>query len=102
MNYDCYFKPEKCTFHSPSLDYLGVILEKGVTCMDPIKISGIKDWPTPTKVRDVQSFLGFCNFYHLCIKGFVAIAKPLNELTKKTIKWMWGLTQQKAFDMLKH
>jgi RNase H-like domain found in reverse transcriptase len=56
----------------------------------------------PTKVRDVRSFLGFCNFYHLFIKGFVAIAKPLNELTTKTVEWTWGPTQWKVFDMLKH
>jgi hypothetical protein len=46
LEHDLYFKLEKCVFHAPSIDYLGVILEKGVTCMDPIKISGIKDWPT--------------------------------------------------------
>src|SRR5260370_32566075 len=61
--HDLYLKPEKCIFHSSSVNYLGVILEKAVTCIDPIKILGIKDWPTPTKVRDVRSFLGFCNFY---------------------------------------
>jgi hypothetical protein len=60
---DLYFKPEKCTFHAPRMDYLGVILEKGITRMDPIKIAGIKNWPTPTKVKDIRSFLGFCNFY---------------------------------------
>jgi hypothetical protein len=32
----------------------------------------------------------------------VAITKPLNELSKKTVEWIWGLAQQKAFDMLKH
>ena len=51
--HDLYLKPAKCKFHTDSIDYLGVILEKGVTCMDPIKISGIKEWPTPTKVKDV-------------------------------------------------
>jgi hypothetical protein len=60
---DIYFKPEKCTFHAPCMDYLGVILEKGITRMDPVKIAGIKNWPTPTKVKDIRSFLGFCNFY---------------------------------------
>jgi Reverse transcriptase (RNA-dependent DNA polymerase) len=53
LDYDLYFKPKKSTFHSPSLDYLGVILEKGVTHMDPVKISSIKEWPTPTKVKDI-------------------------------------------------
>jgi hypothetical protein len=61
--HNLYFKPEKCVFHAPSIDYLGVIIEKGMTHMDPVKIAGIKNWPIPTKVKDVRSFLGFCNFY---------------------------------------
>ena len=51
--HDLFVKLSKCRFHIPRVNYLGVILEKGVTCMDPVKISGIKDWPTPTKVKDV-------------------------------------------------
>ena len=62
-DHDLYFKPEKCVFHASHIDYLGVILEKGMIRMDPVKIEGIKNWPTPTKVKDIRSFLGFCNFY---------------------------------------
>ncbi len=51
--HDLYFKPEKCLFHSPSMDYLGVILEKGVTRMDPAKITGVDTWPTPKTVTEV-------------------------------------------------
>jgi hypothetical protein len=40
--HDLYFKLSKCTFHASSIDYLGVIIEKGMTHMDPIKIAGIK------------------------------------------------------------
>jgi hypothetical protein len=47
--HDLYFKLSKCTFHASSIDYLGVIIEKGMTRMDPVKIAGIKNWPTPTK-----------------------------------------------------
>jgi hypothetical protein len=61
--HNLYFKPKKCVFHALSIDYLGVIIEKGMTCMDPVKIAGIKNWPTPAKIKDVCSFLGFCNFY---------------------------------------
>jgi hypothetical protein len=68
-----YFKPEKCTFHAPHMDYLGVLLEKGIMHMDPVKVAGIKNWPTPTKVKDIQSFLGFCNFYQPFIQGFAHI-----------------------------
>src|SRR5260370_37517789 len=83
------------------MDYLGVILGRGVTCMDPVKISGIKDWPTPTKVRDIRSFLGFCNFYHAFIRGFAPLARPLNKLTRKDTDWQWGEEEQKVFDTLK-
>ena len=100
-DHDLYFKPEKCIFHAPSIDYLGVILEKGVTCMDPVKIVAIKDWPTPDKVKDVRSFLGFCNFYHAFIKGFASITKPLNALTHKDAEWNWRPEHQHAFDNLK-
>jgi hypothetical protein len=69
----------KCTFHAPHMDYLGVILEKGITHMDPVKIAGIKNWPMPTKVKDIRSFLGFCKFYRPFIRGFAHIARPLNN-----------------------
>jgi hypothetical protein len=102
LEHDLYFKMEKCVFHAPSIDYLGVILEKGVTCMDPVKISGIKDWPTPTTVKDVRSFLGFCNFYRPFIRGFATVACPLNELTRKDAPWTWDTRQQQVFTTLKH
>jgi len=51
--HDLYFKPEKCLFHSSSMDYLGVILEKGVTRMDPTKIAGVNTWPIPKTVTEV-------------------------------------------------
>jgi hypothetical protein len=99
--HDLYFKLSKCTFHASSIDYLGVIIEKGMTRMDPVKIAGIKNWPTPTKVKDVRSFLGFCNFYWPFIRGFAHLARPLNELTCKDAEWSWGTRQQKAFKELK-
>jgi len=51
--HDLYFKPEKCLFHSSSMDYLGVILEKGVTQMDPVKIAGVDMWPVPKNATEV-------------------------------------------------
>ncbi len=51
--HDLYFKPEKCLFHSSSMDYLGVILEKGVTRMDSTKITGVDTWPVPKNATEV-------------------------------------------------
>ena len=60
---DPFLKPEKCTWEQPHVNYLGLILEEGVTRMDPAKVAGIASWPTPTTVKQVGSFFGFCNFY---------------------------------------
>ncbi len=99
--HDLYFKPKKCLFHAPSMDYLGVILEKGVTRMDPVKIAGINEWPTPKNVTEVRRAVGFFNFYRPFIKGFAHIARPLHQLTRKNQEWRWGQEEQAAFDQLK-
>ena len=100
QDYDLFLKPEKCVWESPRVDDLGRILEKGVTRMDPAKVAGVNNWPTPTTVKQVHSFLGFCNFYRAFIRGFSHLAKPLNNLTKKDTPWTWGTDQQNAFDTL--
>src|SRR6266702_4709828 len=99
--HDLYFKLEKCLFHVPSMDYLGVILEKGVTCMDPVKIEGVAMWPTLKTVTEVRKAVGFFNFYHPFMKGFAHIACPLHQLMKKDQEWHWGKEEQEAFDKLK-
>ena len=38
--------------------------------MDPVKVAGVMEWLTPSKRKEVQSFLGFTNFYHRFIQGF--------------------------------
>jgi hypothetical protein len=58
-----YLKPEKCEFERQRIEYLGLIITPDHIEMDPKKISGVTDWPTPKRKRDVQSFLGFANFY---------------------------------------
>ena len=65
------------------------------------KVEEITVWLPPQKVVDVQSFMGFANFYRRFIKGFSKIAKPLTDLTKKGIKWDWTAACQQAFEELK-
>ncbi len=45
------------------MEYLRVIISEGSIRMDPVKIAGIAEWPVPTKKVQLQSFLGFNNFY---------------------------------------
>ena len=58
-----YAGANKCYFHENTVEYLGYILSLTGLTMDPIKVQTIQDWPEPRKVKDVQSFLGFANFY---------------------------------------
>jgi hypothetical protein len=69
--------------------------------MDPAKLKGILDWPAPKTVKEVQSFLGFGNFYCCFVKGFSHLAHPLNDLLKKDKKFVWSEECQGSFDQLK-
>ena len=60
---DLYAKAEKCEFHSKSVEYLGYILSPSGLIMSNNKVKIIQDWPKPKKVKDIQSFSGFANFY---------------------------------------
>ena len=60
---DLYLKLEKCSFNVSEVEYLRMIVKPGSLAMDPVKVAGIADWPVPSTVKDVQSFLGFANFY---------------------------------------
>jgi hypothetical protein len=102
MKYDLYLKPEKCSFDQTAIEYLGVIIFAGNICMDPTKVQGITRWPHPTKVKEIQSFLGFCNFYRRFIHDYSKIAHPLFQLTKKDMPFTWTTDTQAAFDTLIH
>ena len=93
-------KPEKCSFGTPTIDYLGYIIGSGEVRMDPKKVKTITEWTTPKNLTQLQSFLGFCNFYRRFIQGYSAITKPLHRLTGK-VDWEWTKDQQVAFDTLK-
>jgi hypothetical protein len=94
-------KPDKCEFEKTKVEYLGVIISHNSIEMDPVKIAGVTEWPTPTSKKEVQSFLGFTNFYRQFIRDFSHHARPLFDLTKNDVKWHWSTKEQSAFDALK-
>jgi RNase H-like domain found in reverse transcriptase len=69
--------------------------------MDVEKTAAISKWPIPANLRDVQSFLGFANFYRRFIISFSEIVLPLTRLTRKDTPFVWGEKQQHAFEALK-
>ena len=100
-------KPSKCELFQRQLAYLRhTISGKGVAT-DEGKIEAIKNWPTPTNVMEVQSFLGFTGYYCRFIPKFTQVAHPLHKLTsgenvgKKKAAIKWDSRCQQAFDDLK-
>jgi len=79
---------------------LGVIVGKGQVKIEQDKIKAVKKWKTPTKVKDIKSFLRFTNFYQRFIQNFSHTAKPLNELKGKK-EWTWNKEYDKVFRELK-
>ncbi|KAF8737683.1 hypothetical protein RHS02_06087, partial [Rhizoctonia solani] len=101
MENQLFCKASKCTFHVTSVEYLGiVVLDKGFS-LDKLKIQAVQEWPTPTKVKEVQSFLGFANFLRWFVANFSHMARPLHNLVKKDTPWKWDTREQEAFQGLK-
>ena len=60
---DLFARPEKCSFDKTEVEYLGMFVNRDGIHMDDSKVKAIMDWPVPTTVRGVRSFLGLANFY---------------------------------------
>jgi len=96
-----YVKPEKCVWKVRKIGFLGVIIGPNGIEMEKEKVDGVLSWPEPKNAKDIRKFLGLANYYRRFIKDFAQVARPMNILTRKDVKWQWGEEQQKAFDELK-
>jgi hypothetical protein len=68
--HNLYLQSEKCDFERTRIEYLGVIISHNHVEIDPVKVAGVAQWPTPINKKEVQSFLGFTNFYRRFVEGF--------------------------------
>ena len=94
------FKRSKYNFNMEEIPILEVVVGKGQVKMEQEKIKAVKEWKTPTKVKDIESFLRFANFYQQFIHNFSHTARSLNELNGKK-EWKWEEEHQKMFEELK-
>ena len=107
-------KPSKCKLFRSKVSYLGHVVSQEGIHTDPSKIEAIKDWPVPKTTKDVRRFLGFSGYYRRFIKGFAAIARPLNDLlvghvtnpkarkekASKRMPFEWTEKHQSSFDTI--
>ncbi|KAK3512423.1 hypothetical protein QTP70_009845 [Hemibagrus guttatus] len=100
--FQLFLKAKKCSFHQPSVQFLGYNIDSSGIQMDEGKVTAIKDWPTPTTVKELQRFLGFANFYRRFIQNYSSISNPLTSLLRNKPKSLsWTTSAEEAFNALK-
>ena len=91
-----------CSFLATSLNVLGYIVSGLGLLPDPMKITAVQNFPTPSScLKDVQSFVGLCSYYRMFIRDFSNLARPLTNLTKKKEVFRWTSEHQASFEDLK-
>ena len=98
---ELYANLKKCTFAKKSVAFLGFIITTEGVCADPARVESITSWPQPTNIKELQSFLGFTNFYRRFVESYAKITRPLTDLLKKSAEFQWNLEAQAAFEKVK-
>ena len=95
--------PEKCVWKTDEVEFLGYVVGSSGIKMSTTKVDAVLSWKAPNSLTEVQSFLGFANFYRRFIKDYFKVARPLTELMKKVtgMKWAWTKEADEAFRELK-
>ena len=89
-----FVKLSKCSFAQSEIEYLGHSISKDGVATDPIKLSIIQKWPSPTTITELRAFLG------RFVQGYGIICRPLYDVLKKDA-FHWAATQEAAFQQLK-
>ena len=94
-------KPKKCQIAREEVEYLGHVVSAEGVGTDPKKLEAVRQYPTPTDVKTLRSFLGLTSYYRRFVPDFAKIAGPLHALTKKDVSFIWTETCQQSFETLK-
>jgi hypothetical protein len=95
-------EPAKCVWRATEVEFLGYIIGRDGIKMSQEKVEAVLSWKSPSSLTELQSFLGFANFYRRFIKDYSGVARPLTELTKGDKKdWRWTAEGEKSFTELK-
>ena len=93
--------PKKLRFKSDNVPFFGnIVTSKGIK-PDPKKVEAIKSWPTPTNVKELQSFLGAINYLSKFIPHLSTLRSTLQGLVKKDSDYIWTPTHDRAFQDIK-
>jgi len=84
---DLYIKPEKCIWKVWKIGFLEVIIGPNGIEIEKEKVDGVLSWLEPKNIKDIRKFLDLANYYRRFIKDFSQVARLMNVLTRKNMKW---------------
>jgi len=84
---DLYIKPEKYIWKVWKIGFLEVIIGPNGIEMEKEKVDGVLSWLEPKNIKDIRKFLDLANYYRRFIKDFSQVARLMNVLTRKNMKW---------------
>ena len=96
-----YAKFSKCEFWLTQIGFLGHVVSGDGISVDPDKTKAVMDWPRPTTMTEIRSFLGLAGYYRRFIEGFAHLSSPMTKLTRKGEKFEWNDACERAFQELK-
>ncbi|GBC13386.2 retroviral-like aspartic protease 1 [Rhizophagus irregularis DAOM 181602=DAOM 197198] len=94
-------KLKKCEWAKKNVEYLGHIVGTDGLKPDNKKIEKIKNLKLPKNIKQIREINGLCSYYRKFVKGYLKIVKPIMELTRKNVPFVWTDKQQKALEELK-
>lgn len=94
-------KLSKCSFAQRQLSYLGHTISAAGVQTDHSKVQEVLNWETPTSLKKLRGFLGLAGYYRKFVKGFGVISKPLTNLLRKGVQFLWTEEAEAAFQALK-
>jgi len=91
----------KSSFFTDEVQYLGHVFSSEGVHPNPEKVRAVHDAPSPENLKQLQAFLGLCNYYSRFIPGFSDVLSPLYYLLGKNVKFKWGPSQEESFQSVK-
>ncbi|TYK19165.1 ty3-gypsy retrotransposon protein [Cucumis melo var. makuwa] len=96
-----YAKFSKCEFWLKKVTFLDHVVSSEGVSVDPAKIEAVTNWPRPSTVSEIRSFLGLAGYYRRFVEDFSRIASPLTQLTRKGTPFVWSPACESSFQELK-
>ncbi len=93
--------PAKCDLLTHQTQFLGLVVSESGVATDPTKVAVVRDWPPPTNITELRSFLVLASYYRRFVRDFATIASPLHQLKNKGRRSGWSEDCAATFRQLK-